>query len=220
MNRSKLRGDDPSREGPKRRAAVSTDGNRPSQAAQTGSLSDTRRLEDIFGSRRRVVEGKEIEAEHHVKSRDIRGGTVVPCVWETSDILAYVKQGGQYLDARRFGALPRHRRAVKIVCAGKFRATLYGAWQLRHIEFKAVHEHGKEGMAMLVLRDDCEAAYVTKFAKFAWDVREGWRRNNCFVYCTLPRPHHTLLFWYGCNVWGNTTIFEHRHRTESESSIL
>lgn len=83
--------------------------------------------------------------------------------------MAYVRLGTQYLDLRRFRVLPSHGRASKIDYAGRFRATMYGAWRMRQDKWGTVKKHAEEEMDILVLRDVCEAAYVTRLAKFVQD---------------------------------------------------
>lgn len=68
MDKWELESNDPSKEGSKKRSAVSTDGKRPSKAARTWALSDTRCMEYILVSRRRVAEEDEVDVEHLLKA--------------------------------------------------------------------------------------------------------------------------------------------------------
>lgn len=76
-----------------------------------------RRLEEIPVSRRRVVEDEQTEMEHLVRAQKFKGGKILSLVRESLDIMVYVRQGIQYVDARKFGALPSYGRPSKIVYA-------------------------------------------------------------------------------------------------------
>lgn len=111
MKKPESSDDDVGREGFKKRAALSTDGDRLSVAARTGASSDTRCLKDISVPGLRVVEHKEVEVAHLVRARDLKEGAVLPLVWGKPDVMVYVKLGAQYLNARKFMALPSHGRS-------------------------------------------------------------------------------------------------------------
>lgn len=80
MDKPESRGDDLGWKRLTKRAAVSTYGDCPSKAAQTGASIDTRRLENILVSRRRKDEYQEVEAEHLVRALDVREGVALPLV--------------------------------------------------------------------------------------------------------------------------------------------
>lgn len=75
-----LAGDDPGRKGSKRRAFMSTNGDRPLKGAQMGILSNSRRLKDVPVPRRRSDRGKEAELDHIVLARDVENVVVLPLV--------------------------------------------------------------------------------------------------------------------------------------------
>lgn len=66
------------REGSKKPAAVSRDGERPSKTAGTRASSDTHRLEDISVPCRQGSEDEEVEEKHLVKARDVRDKATLP----------------------------------------------------------------------------------------------------------------------------------------------
>lgn len=135
MDTPDARGIDPGRDGSKKRAAVSTNGERPSKAAWTLASSDTRRLEDIPVPRRQGSEDKTVEVELLAKARNVKGDAVLSLVWANPDLMAYVRPRSMLLDARKFGALPRHRRVSNVTYAERFRTTVYRAWWLRKEEW-------------------------------------------------------------------------------------
>lgn len=104
-------------ESSRKRAAVSTHGERTSIAAQIRSPSDIRRLEDIFVPRRQFMEDEEVGADQLVRVRDVKDGAVLSFVWKNPEVVAYVRQDSRFLDAQMFGALPGHRLASKVMYA-------------------------------------------------------------------------------------------------------
>lgn len=173
---------------------MSTDGKRPSKAAQTGAPSDLRRLEDIPVPRRRVGEDEEVEVAHILWAQDVKDNVVLPREWENPDVMAYVKLGSNFLDARRTEALPSHRRVSKTIYCGRSRAAVYGLWRLRHEKWGTVKEPTEEGMNLPVLRDESKAVYVSSLAMFARDAKADRHPEDWLRYCMLPSPHHTLPF--------------------------
>lgn len=63
MDKPEARGNEPGRDGLKKCAAVSTEGEPSSKAARTKASSSTRRWEDISVLRRHGSENKEVELE-------------------------------------------------------------------------------------------------------------------------------------------------------------
>lgn len=59
-----------------------------------------------------------------------------------------------YLNARRFGALPDHGGALKVMYARRSRTTVSRAWRLRQEKCVAVKEHAETEMNIPVLRYD------------------------------------------------------------------
>lgn len=127
MDKPKSRCNDPGRDRAKKCAGVSTDRDRPSEAARTGSLRDTCRLGDIPVLRCQIAGNEEFEEEHLVMAQNIRKEAGLSLMWESPSIMAYLKQGDQYMNSRRFGALPSHMRASKILYAERSRTTMYEA---------------------------------------------------------------------------------------------
>lgn len=93
------RDDDLGRKSLRKHVAVSTDEDRPSKAARTGVLSNTRHLKEISVPNRRISEDKETEADHFVKAFDVKDGVVLPLVWENPGVMVYSKLGTKYPDA-------------------------------------------------------------------------------------------------------------------------
>lgn len=81
------RGYDFGRRGPRKRVAVSVDGDRSLKAAQTVVSSDTLCLEDIPVWRRRMAEDEVVEVDHHVKARDVKEDVVLLLAWESLDVM-------------------------------------------------------------------------------------------------------------------------------------
>lgn len=96
---------------------------------------ETRHSKDISVPRRRIDEEEEVGREgggcYLVKTQDVKEGVDFPLVWENTDVMAYVKFGTNYVDARRFEALCSHERASKIVYSGRSRAREHETWRLR-----------------------------------------------------------------------------------------
>lgn len=84
------RDDDTGKKGLKKRAAVSTDGDRPSKAARTEVSSGTRWLKNIHVPRCRIIENEEVEVVHFLKARDVKENEVLLIGWENPDVMAYV----------------------------------------------------------------------------------------------------------------------------------
>lgn len=74
IDKLEVKGNDPSRDGSKKSAAVSSNGERPSKVARSGALRDTRRLKVIPAPCRQGSEDKEINAEHLARAWDVREG--------------------------------------------------------------------------------------------------------------------------------------------------
>lgn len=199
---------------------MSTEGEFSSKAVRRRALSEARCLGYIPVPRRRVVENEEVKLMHLVMVRAFEGGAVLPLVWENPDVVGYVRLDARYLNARMLGAVFSHRRASKAFYAKRSRATVYGTWRLRQNEWRAVKKHAQEGMNMAVLRQDCEAANVTKLSRLAQNVKVGRRLDDWLRYCMLRWPHHMLLFLDESKVCCNATNFESCNWTESESPIL
>lgn len=170
---------------------------------------------DIPVPRRRGRDREDVEVNLLVLARDMKEGVVFPLVRSNPDAIAYVKLGPQYLNARRFGALPRHSRLDRIVYDGRSRVTVYGSWGLRQEEWGSVQRHGEEGMNMSVARDEVEAVYVANLAKFFREVDAGCRPKHWLEHFMLTWPYHKLSFLIGTKVWRVTIKFERRHRTDS-----
>lgn len=134
--------------------------------------------------------------------------------------MAYMRQWAKLQGARRLGALPSHRRASKIICAGLFHTTVYGAWLLRKEEWKTVKEHAGERMDGLVVHDKSKEVYVSNLAQFARDVKAGRCLENWLAYCMLSCLRHTLPFRERSKVRRNALKFERRYRTGSEGSYF
>lgn len=81
-------------------------------------------------------------------------------------------------------------------------------------------EHVEKGKVLPMLRDDCDAAYITKLAMLAQDVNAGRRLNHWSGYCMLSWPDHTLRFMDGSQVWRVATMFGRLHRTDLESPFF
>lgn len=60
-----------------------------------------------------------------MRAQDVKTGVVIPFMRQNPDVMAYVKLGSKYLDARKSRALPSRGRAPNIVFAGKYNGTLY-----------------------------------------------------------------------------------------------
>lgn len=99
IDKSESKGTNSDGEGPKKRAAVSTDRERPANAARTGAPSDTCRMGDILIPRRQGIEDEEIKVRKLVKARDVKDGAVLSFVWEYLGVMAYVRQATKFLDA-------------------------------------------------------------------------------------------------------------------------
>lgn len=126
-----------------------------------------------------------------------------------------MKQGDQYLGAKRFEVVPSYGRVSKIVYTERSHATVYEAWRLRQDEWETVKEHVEVGINMPVLCQHCEAAYITRLAELTRDVKAGQRRNDWLGYYMLQWPHNTLPFLDGSKIWRSATKFEHWHQAES-----
>lgn len=70
---------------------MSTDGDRPSMAAQTEAPSKTRHLQDVSVLRRQLSEDKEVEVQHLEMAQDVKDGEALPLKWKNPDVTAYVK---------------------------------------------------------------------------------------------------------------------------------
>lgn len=81
MDKPESRGDGSGKEPSKKRAAVSTDGDRTLEEERTGVSSNMRCLEDIFVLLCRVIEDVEAEMEHLVRARDVTDGATLPLGW-------------------------------------------------------------------------------------------------------------------------------------------
>lgn len=173
-DKAKARGKNSENESSKKRAAVSTEEECPQKVARTGGSSDTRRLENISGHRRRVVETKEVKVMHFLRARDVKKGAVLLLEWENPEIVVYVRLSAQYLNARRFEALSSHGEGASMnVYEGRSCVTVCEAWRVRQDEWSTGKGHAEVGMVMPVVCNVCEAVYVTKLAQFARDVKAG-----------------------------------------------
>lgn len=76
----------------------------------------------------------EVEVEQLVRAMNESYGAVLPLVWENLKVMAYVRQGSRFSDAKRFKTLLSHGQAAKVTYAGRSHTTAYGAWQLRQEE--------------------------------------------------------------------------------------
>lgn len=88
-------GTDSSRDVSKKRSAVSTKRERLSKAARTGASSDKRYLKELLVPRRHGSGDEGVEVEPLVRARNERDSAVLLRVWESPDVMAYVKQGSQ-----------------------------------------------------------------------------------------------------------------------------
>lgn len=91
-----------------KRFALSTDGNRPSNAVRTGARSNARRLEGTLVPRRQIGKDGEAEADHFARAQDVQRNVVLALVWEELSVIVYVKLRVKHLDVRDFGALSSH----------------------------------------------------------------------------------------------------------------
>lgn len=80
MKMPESRSNDPGRDGLKKLASGSTDGERTSKAARTKVSSDTHCLEDILLPRRQSEEVEDVEEKRTVRARDVKHGVVLPLV--------------------------------------------------------------------------------------------------------------------------------------------
>lgn len=70
---------------------------------RTVALSNTRCSEDIHFPHRQDMVDEEDEVDQLVRARDVKDGAVFPLVWENAEVMAYVRQGSRFLDAKKFG---------------------------------------------------------------------------------------------------------------------
>lgn len=103
------------REGSKKRARASTDGDRPQKAARLGIPGETSRQEDIPVPRRQSGGDEKVGVDRIVRAADVKDGVVLSLLWENPDAMAYVRLGSKFLDSRRFGALLSYGRVMRII---------------------------------------------------------------------------------------------------------
>lgn len=96
-----------------KRAAMGKDGERPSKAARKRASTDTRCLEAVSVLLRQEIDNEELEGESLVKAQGVKHSAVLPLEWENPDVMAYVRQGAKFPDAKRFELLPNHGRRAK-----------------------------------------------------------------------------------------------------------
>lgn len=127
MDKSEANGTNPSGEGSKKRAAVSTEGECTSKAARRGAPSDTCRLKDILVPRQQDTEDKEVEVEQLVKARDVMDGAAFPLVWKNLDVMTYVRQGLEVCACEEVRDAAQSWMGVQGYVCGQARTTVFEA---------------------------------------------------------------------------------------------
>lgn len=203
-----------------KRARDSVGGGRPRKTARVGASRSISPREDVPVPRRREGGEEEVTVNRIMRARDVRDGVVLPLVWDNPDAIPYVCLRQQFLDAWKFGALPSHGRATRVLFEGMSRYTIYGAWCMRQEAWGNGKKHGVDGMNMPVLRDESEKLYVVNLAKFSHDVDAGRLSKDWLGYCMLPWPYYTLSFLSGSRMWRDAIRYECRYRTDPDGAYF
>lgn len=208
MEKPKSRDNDPRRERLKKRAAVSTNGQRPSKVALTVASSSTSRMEDISVARRRVVAYKGVEVEHIEMLQDVKEGAFLLLLLENPDVVAHLMLVAKYFDARRFWGVAQSWAGVEDRKRGE--VPCYGVWRLVSASgrVRAAVEHRKDEIDTFVLHDKFEAVSGTNLSRFMRGVEASRHPEDWLWHCMRPWSHHTLPFLNGSKVWRNATKFE------------
>lgn len=117
------------------------------------------------------------------------------CDWKEVDAMEYVLQG-EFLNSRRFGALPVESQAMRIPMDGKLRTCAYGPWKMRMSEWgkPAVHRTHTV-MDIPYHRNRNERGYLLMLDGTRQDLDRGRKMSpTILAYCFLDAPYDIPYF--------------------------
>lgn len=172
---------------------------RPQKTAWVGTSSDLSRIDDISVPRHREGEEEEVTVNQIVRARNVKGGVVLPLVWDNLDVMAYVRLGQKFLDSRRYGSLPSNGRAPRIMFGGRSCYTVSGAWNMRKEARGKVKEHGFDGIDMPV----CAMSRKSCMSQTWQSFRRTWRQSfSQMIGWTIACCHGHIIRYPFCPVPG------------------